>query len=358
MSNEQRLANHQIRVLVVDDSAVLRQSTKFILESDPGLKVVGEAKNGEEAVAMVKHLKPDVITMDVRMPRMGGLDAIRHIMADNPTPIVVVSSVNRDQETDLSSQARKLGAVCVLRRPGRASSPEYQAFIASLIEQVKLMSEVKVIARRRTRETVSPQRGISGPEAQSTKACKTQVVAIGSSTGGPAALHQILSALPADFYLPILIVQHISFGFVAGLVGWLDAACKLRVKVAEQRERIRPGTVYVAPDGHHLQVGFGRVRLSQGEPVTGHRPSVTVLFESVAGAYGPAAVAVILTGMGSDGARGMRTLRDAGAMTLAQDEASCVVFGMPKEAIGLGGVLHVVPLGKMAPTMTALCRRE
>ena len=347
-----------IRVLVVDDSAVLRQSTKFILESDPRLKVVGEAKNGEEAVALVRHLKPDVITMDVRMPRMGGLDAIRHIMAENPTPIVVVSSVNRNQETDLSSQARKLGAVCVLRRPGRASSLEYQAFTTRLIEQVKLMSEVKVIAQRRTRETTSPKSKISQPVVQSARALKTQVIAIGSSTGGPAALHRVLSALPSDFSLPILIVQHISFGFVDGLVGWLDAACKLRVKVAEQRERIRPGCVYIAPDEHHLQVGFGRIRLSQGEPVKGHRPSATVLFESVAGAYGPAAMALILTGMGADGARGMRTLRDAGATTIAQDEASCVVFGMPKEAIGLGGVLHVVPLEKMARTMVALCRRE
>jgi two-component system chemotaxis response regulator CheB len=357
MNTHQRLADHLIRVLVVDDSAVLRQSTRFILESDPRLKVVGEASDGEEAIALVRGLRPDVITMDITMPRMGGLDAIRHIMAENPTPIVVVSSIDRDQEMDISSQARKLGAVCVLRRPVGVSAREYQAFTTRLIEQVKLMSEVKVITQTRNRETAPPRTGIRGAAAQPGGMRGTQIIAIGSSTGGPAALHHVLGALPADFPLPILIVQHISFGFVEGLVGWLDAACKLRVKVAEQRERIRSGIVYIAPDGHHLQVGFGRIRLSQGEPVKGHRPSVTVLFESVAGAYGPAAVALILTGMGADGAEGMKTLRDAGAMTIAQDEASCVVFGMPKEAIGLGAVQHVVPLEKMAHTMMVLCKR-
>jgi len=349
-----------IRVLVVDDSAVLRQSLKFILESDPGLRVVGEAKNGEEAVALAGRLRPDVITMDIRMPRMDGLDAIRHIMAENPTPIVVVSSVDLDREMGISAQATRLGAVSVLRRPVSVSDRKYQAFTTRLIEQVKLMSEVKVITRTRTRETAPPKTRTPEPVVQPVvkKARETQIVAIGSSTGGPAALHQVLSALPADFSLPILIVQHISFGFVDGLAGWLDAACKLRVKVAEQRERIRPGIVYIAPDEHHLQAGFGRIRLSQDEPVKGHRPSATVLFKSVAKAYGPAAVALILTGMGADGAVGMKALRDAGAVTIAQDEASCVVFGMPKEAIALRAIQHIVPLEKIAPTMMALCRRK
>ena len=347
-----------IRVLVVDDSAVLRQSTKFILENDPGLKVIGEARNGEEAVALARRLKPDVVTMDIRMPRMDGLEAIRHIMADNPVPIVVVTGVDLDREMGISSQATRAGAVSVLRRPTRISDPEYKAFTARLVGQVKLMSDVRVVHRPMARKTapashLPPVGGIGGGERRG----QTKIVAIGSSTGGPAALHQMLSVVPADFPPPILIVQHIAFGFVEGLAGWLDGACKLRVKVAEQGKRIQPGFVYIAPDDQHLEIAYGRIRLTQGEPVGGHRPSVTPLFESVAKCYGPVAMGVIMTGMGADGAVGMKALREAGAITIAQDEGSCVVFGMPKEAIALGAIQHIVPLEKIAQTMGALCRR-
>jgi len=343
-------------VLVVDDSAVLRQSTRFILESDPGLKVVGEARNGEEAVALTRRLRPDVVTMDIRMPRMDGFEAIRHIMAESPVPIVVVTSVDLDREMGISSQATKLGAVSVLRRPARIADSEHQAFTARLIEQVKLMSDVKVVHRPMARKTaptpaLPPVGGISGGDRRG----PTEIVAIGSSTGGPAALHQILSALPADFPPPILIVQHIAFGFVEGLAGWLDGACKLRVKVAERGERIQPGFVYIAPDDQHLEIAYGRIRLSQSEPVGGHRPSATPLFESVARSYGPTAMGVILTGMGADGAVGMKALKETGAITIAQDEESCVVFGMPKEAITLGAIQHIVPLEKIAQMMVAFC---
>ncbi len=340
-----------IRVLVVDDSAVLRQGTRFILESDPELKVVGEARNGEEAVALTKLLRPDVITMDIRMPRMDGLEAIRHIMAENPVPIVVVSSMDPDRETGLASQAAKLGAVSIVRRTGRVSDPKYKAFIARLIEQVKLMSDVKVIQQR----IAPPETRAPKPTVQPGMRRKTQVIAIGASTGGPAALNQVLSALPANFLITILVVQHISFGFVEGLAGWLDAACKLQVKVARHGERIQPGAVHIAPDDQHMAIDvYGRIRLNQSDPINGHRPSITVLLESVAKAYGPAAMGVILTGMGSDGAVGMKALREIGAITIAQDEKSCVVFGMPKEAIALGAVQHIVPLEKMARTMMAL----
>ena len=344
-----------IRVLIVDDSAVLRQSLKFILESDPELKVVGEAHNGEEAVALTGRLRPDVITMDIRMPRMDGLEAIRHIMAGNPTSIVVVTSVDLDREIGVSSQARKLGAASIVRRPGGVNNPRYKTFVARLIQQVKLMSAVRVVHRSQSRDTpLRPQAG--APEPTGRRRPETKIIAIGSSTGGPAALHQIMSALPADVPVPILVVQHISFGFVEGLAGWLDGACKLQVKVAEQRERVQPGIIYIAPDDHHLQADkFGKTWLSQTEPIGGHRPSATALFQSVAQAYGSAAMGVILTGMGSDGAVGMKALRDAGAITIAQDEESCVVFGMPKEAMALGAVQHVVPLGKMAQMMMALC---
>lgn len=344
-------------MLIVDDSAVLRQSTRFILESDPELKVIGEAKNGEEAVALTRRLRPDVVTMDIRMPRMDGFEAMRHIMADNPVPIVVVTSVDLDQEMGISSQATKLGAVSVLRRPPRIADAEHKTFTARLVREIKLMSDVKMVHRPMDRKTaptphLPPTGGIRGGG----KRKQTEIIAIGSSTGGPAALHQVLSALPADFSPPILIVQHIAFGFVEGLAGWLDEACALRVKVAEQRERTQSGIIYIAPDNQHMEIRYGRIRLDPREPVGGHRPSATPLFESVAKSYGPTAMGVILTGMGADGAVGMKALVEAGAITIAQDEESCVVFGMPKEAIALRAIQHIVPLDKIAQMMVVLCR--
>lgn len=348
-----------IRVLVVDDSAVLRQSTKFILESDPDLKVIGEATNGVDALDQVDRLRPDVITMDIRMPKMDGLEAIRQIMAVRPAPIVVVTSIDLDRELGVTAQATKLGAVSVLRRPESVASPNYRTFAASLIQQVKLMSDVKLVHRPlegrdlRSAGLAAPPAGGFGGVANRTT--KTEIVAIGSSTGGPAALHKLLSGLPGSFPLPVVVVQHISFGFVKGLAEWLNDACQVRVKVAEQGERLQAGTVYIAPDECHLQVDrFNKISLSSADPVGGFRPSVTPLFQSVAHSYGAAAIGVILTGMGSDGAAGMLAMKQAGALNLAQDEATCVVFGMPKEAIALGAVQHVVPLDKMAAMIQSL----
>lgn len=345
-----------IRVLVVDDSAVLRQSTKFILESDPDLKVIGEASNGVDALDQVDRLRPDVITMDIRMPKMDGLEAIRQIMAARPAPIVVVTSIDLDRELGVTTQATKLGAVSVLRRPESVASPSYRTFAASLIQQVKLMSSVKLVHRpldgRESRNTVSAP---TMPPVALNRTTKTEIVAIGSSTGGPAALHKLLTSLPGNFSVPVVVVQHISFGFVKGLADWLNDACQVHVKVGEHGERLQAGTVYIAPDDCHLLVDrFNKVNLSSAEPVGGFRPSVTPLFQSTAHSYGAAAIGVILTGMGSDGAAGMLAMKQAGALNLAQDEASCVVFGMPKEAIALGAVQHVVPLDKMAAMIQSL----
>lgn len=346
-----------IRVLVVDDSAVLRQSTKFILESDPDLKVIGEAVDGADALELVDRLRPDVITMDIRMPKMDGLEAIRQIMAARPAPIVVVTSVDLDRELGVTTQATKLGAVSVLRRPESVASPTYRTFAASLIQQVKLMSSIKLVRRpldgREARSATATATGAAptgvAPSGMVGRTAKTEIVAIGSSTGGPAALHKLLTGLPGTFPLPIVVVQHISFGFVKGLADWLNDACQVRVKVGENGERLQPGTVYIAPDDHHLLVDrFNKINLSSGEAVSGFRPSVTPLFQSTAHSYGAAAIGVILTGMGSDGAAGMLAMKQAGALNLAQDEATCVVFGMPKEAIALGAVHHIVPLEKMA----------
>jgi two-component system chemotaxis response regulator CheB len=339
----------------VDDSAVLRQTTKLILESDPSLQVIGEASNGADAVTMAGRMHPDVITMDVRMPKMDGMQAIEQIMAENPTPIIVVTSTDLDREMGLSSQVTKLGAVSILQRPTGVAVPEFKPFTAKLIEQVKLMSAVKVVHRVKMTRPVPAETVIRMPTPLIKSTAKTEIVAIGSSTGGPAALYKILAAIPADFPVPIVIVQHISFGFVQGLAEWLNGACPLKVKVAQGGEKIQTGMVYLAPDGNHMQVDrLHRIALNSAEPIGGHRPSVTALFQSITVSYGPAAIAAILTGMGADGAVGMQALGRAGAITIAQDEASCIVFGMPKEAIALGGVQHIVPLDRIAQTLETL----
>lgn len=346
-----------IRVLVVDDSAVLRQQLRFILQSDRDLLVVGEARDGEEAVALAKKLRPDVITMDIRMPRMDGLDAIRHIMAEAPVPIVVVTAEDVDKELNVTQQAPQLGAVAVLHKPGGVSDPAYKAMAAKLIEQIKLMSEVKVISRPRSRE-IKPassiavsQKPVAPPIAR-----EVAIIAMGSSTGGPAALYKVLGGLPAGLPVPIVLVQHISFGFVEGLASWLAGGCKLQVKVGRHGDKLEASTVYIAPDNYHMVVDvYGRIRLRDTPPVGGHRPAVNVLFESVAEAYGSKAIGVLLTGMGSDGAKGMKAMYDAGAMTIAQDEQSCVVFGMPKEAIALGAARQIVPLEHIADMLVRLC---
>jgi two-component system, chemotaxis family, protein-glutamate methylesterase/glutaminase len=341
-----------IRVLIVDDSAVLRQSTKFILQSDPTLQVVGEATDGAEAIALVNRLQPDVVTMDVRMPKVDGAGAIREIMAEHPVPIIVVTGADLELETELVPQLIKLGAVSVVKRPVNVTNEERNAFALRLIEQVKLMSGVKVIRHLRSLP-FAPH--IAPPARETSARTRTEVVVIGASTGGPAALHKILSAMPADFSLPIVIVQHISFGFVEGLASWLNDASPLRVQIGQQGERMQPGVVYVAPDDRHLTVdAYRRLALTAAEPMGGHRPAVTALFQSAARSYGAAALAVLLTGMGADGALGMKALYDAGAITLAQDQASCVVFGMPKEAIALNAVKQIVPLDRIARTIQEL----
>ena len=350
-------------VLVVEDSAVIREFLIHVLSSDPTIQVIGTASNGLEALEAVRQKRPDVITMDIHMPRLDGLEAIREIMAEHPIPIVVVTSIDLEREVGLVTKATKLGAVAVLKRPASLSSDEYGAFASKLIQQVKSMSSVRMVHRARSLDAVSLASPTSRPTAAGLASApplalsttpdiaptKTEIVAIGSSTGGPAALHKILSAMPKNFSLPILIVQHISFGFVDGLASWLDDASPLHVQVAKLGDRVEPGNVYIAPDDQHLTIDrFKRIGLNSNPAIGGHRPAVTALFQSLAQAFGASGLAVILTGMGADGATGMKALRERGAITLAQDQASCVVFGMPKEAIVLGAIRHVVPLDLMA----------
>jgi two-component system chemotaxis response regulator CheB len=334
-----------IRVLLVDDSPTLRHLIRSILDSDPALQVVGEARNGKEAIALCHKLDPDIVTTDIRMPEMDGYEAIRHIMAESPRPILVLTSTQSDRELGTSFKAIEAGALMILGKPHGLPGQDPEA--DRLIAHVKAMADVKVVRRRWGVQKRAQAETSSTPDP-TPALCPAQIIAIGASTGGPPALHIILNQLPADLPLPVMIVQHISPGFVGGLARWLNDTTPLRVKVAEMDDGLQPGTAYLAPDGQHLLVKMrGLIGLGSSPPVDGHRPSVTALFESVALHYGSAAVGVLLTGMGSDGARGLKMMHGAGSRTLVQDEHSSVVFGMPKEAIALGAAGEVLPLEKI-----------
>lgn len=345
-----------IRALIVDDSPTLRWVLRTILESDPEVQVVGEARTGEEAVAFCAKSRPDVVTMDIHMPGMGGYEAIRRIMSESPCPIVVVTGLEASL-LDISFKALQLGALTVVSKPAGlpVENPEAQ----HLLTQVKLMAAVKVVRRTVrsavaepvTARTVQSPPGLPPLRPQN----RPRLLAIGVSTGGPPALQTLLNGLGAVFPLPIVIVQHISQGFVGGLAHWLDSTVPLPCKVAELYEALQPGVAYLAPDDHHLQIKpAGVVWLDSSPPLGSHRPAVTRLFESVARSYGAAAIGVLLTGMGQDGALGLKAMREAGACTLAQDQASSTVFGMPQAAIQLGAAQEVLPLDKIAARLRDL----
>jgi two-component system chemotaxis response regulator CheB len=341
-----------IRVLVADDSATVRELLVAILESDPGIRVVGHAKNGREAVDMARGLRPDVITMDVQMPEMDGFAATKEIMVEAPTPIIIVSSSSRGRDVDLSLNALRAGALMVVPKPDDPSSPLFNGRQEQFLAMAKAMAGVKVVRRWAVRASPAPP--LPGPPPG---AVAPRVVAIAASTGGPAALQRVLGDLPGDFPAPILVVQHIARGFTEGLAEWLGASSPLRVKLAEHRERPAPRTVYVAPDDRQLGVGDGeRLEVVDAPVVEGFRPSASYLFESAARRFGAAATAVILTGMGRDGVAGLHRVRDAGGHVIAQDRATSVVYGMPHAAVEAGVVDAVLPIEAIAGRLEKLAR--
>jgi two-component system chemotaxis response regulator CheB len=378
-----------IKVLVVEDSLTMQSMLVEILSTDPGIKVVGTATNGKDAIAQAHALKPDVVTMDIRMPIMDGFEATRRIMHECPTRIIVVSASIDSPDLNISFNAIKAGALEIVEKP-RGNAENFDSIRGRLVDLVKVMSEVKVVRRRahaapgaagsssalpalgasgiipavKDPATLPQQANIAGLHRGSSSGTFSRVntpaiLAIGSSTGGPAALNVVFKSLPKTLSVPIVVVQHISKGFTRGLVDWLQTECALPIKIAQQDERIFPGEIYFAPDNVHLILNRrGLLGLTQTAPVSFVRPSVTVLFESVAKHYSNQAIAVILTGMGDDGATGIRMIRDAGGTTLGQDEASCVVYGMPKAAAELNALSHVVPLPDIASRVVALCQRE
>lgn len=350
-----------IKVLVVEDSPVVRDFLVYILSSDPEIQVIGTANNGEEAIEFVSHKKPDVITMDINMPKMNGMDATRRIMETNPMPIVIVSGSWNVKEVETTFRAMEAGALAVVQRPRGIGHPDHEATAKELITTVKLMSEVKVVRRwpHYRRDIVAKAAPPPTEVNIQQLTAEIKIVAVGASTGGPVVLQTILSGLPKDFPVPLLIVQHMASGFVKGMVDWIGQSSGFPAHVASEGEYILPGHAYVAPDGAHMGVEAGnRIALSKDNPDDGLRPSVAYLFRSVANVYGRNAVGVLLTGMGKDGAEELKLMKDKGAITIVQDENSSVIFGMPKVAIERDAATYVLPPDRIAAALTSLTNKK
>ena len=352
-----------IRVLVAEDSPTAREYLIRILASDPGIEIVGEARDGVEAAAYAAKLRPDLIAMDLHMPNMDGLEATREIMNTTPTPIVIVTASTRGGDVERSMELLGAGALEVMMKPPSPGSPDFDAAAKRLIATVKSMAQVKVVRHRRPAPEGDLQafvQAIVQPIDRSRKTAdattnRAAIVAIAASTGGPAALHFLLANLPGDFAPPILVVQHITEGFSAGLASWLDSASSFRVKLAEHEEKLAPQTVYLAPDARHLGVGSrGAIVLADEPLIEGFRPSATYLFNSVGKAFGDTAIAVILTGMGDDGVQGLRTIHRSGGRVIAQDEKTSIVFGMPGAAIAAGLADFILPIDAIPSRLAEL----
>jgi two-component system chemotaxis response regulator CheB len=322
-----------IRVLIVDDSTLVRQALSEILSADPDIEVIGEARNGKEGYEKTLALKPDVITMDITMPVMDGLQATERIMEEAPTPIVIVSS----RDVQVIVKALGFGAMDFV-----ASTGDLDEIKEELLQKVKIASRVKALRRMHIRPVA--QRSIVPRDAAS------RVVALGISTGGPQALQVLLSKLPAQFSAGILVVQHISPGFVQGLVEWLSITSSLNIRVAQAGDLLKKGTVFFAPDGVHMTVNNEEkiVLKEDGSKKTLHVPSIDVLMRSVAEVYRERAVGVIMTGMGRDGVDGIAAIKSSGGNTLAQDEKTSAIYGMNKLAVDQGVIERVVALDQLA----------
>jgi two-component system chemotaxis response regulator CheB len=349
----------RIRVLVVDDSVTVRKRIVEMLSEGPDFTVVGEAENGKQGFEMCQSLRPDVVTLDMMMPVMSGLAATETIMAYCPTPILVVSSSTNRGELFKTYEALAAGALDVMDKPGDGEPEE--AWFARLASTLRLISRIRVITHPRARlgllrHTAAAQAAPPAPQAQA-PASALRAIAIGASTGGPGAVLEILRSLPKDFPLPILLVIHLSRNFGMAFAEWLDGESHLRVAFASNGDYLPPlgqGQVLMAPPDEHLELREGRLWLSRGPERHSCRPSVDVLFESVAKELGKSAAGCLLTGMGKDGAAGLLAMKNAGAQTIAQGEASCVVYGMPREAVMLGAASKQLQLDEIAPCLAGL----
>lgn len=346
----------KIRVLVADDSVTVRKHLTQVLMEDARFEVVGEARDGKEAFALCQQLRPDVVTLDIVMPVMDGLEATECIMAYCPTPILIVSSSLHRREVYSTYDALAAGAVDVIDKSS-AGAPD-GAWEQQFLSQLRRVSHIKVITHPRAKLGRNAARRTAAPLPPSPPhPGKHALVAIGASTGGPSTILTLLSALPADFPLPILFVLHLGEAFAESFVTWLDQKSPLPVSQAVDGAPLPlpgDGRVLMAPPDRHLEVRNGRLHLHRGPERFSCRPSVDVLFESVASELGSRAIGCLLTGMGRDGAAGLLRIKQAGGFTVAQDEATSVVYGMPREAALLGAADAVLPLDRIAPTLLAL----
>lgn len=348
------MENQKIKVLVIDDSAMIRSVMKEIINQEKDMVCVGSAPDPIVAREMIKQLNPDVLTLDVEMPKMDGLEFLERLMRLRPMPVVMVSTLT-ERGSDITFRALELGAVDFVSKPKMDIARGMTEYAIEITDKIRAAAQSRV----RTRKAVAPMvvdekftadailsRGVPGRYASTEK-----LIIIGASTGGTEAIKEVLTRLPAD--VPgILVTQHMPENFTKSFADRLNSLCKISVKEAEHNERILPGHAYIAPGHSHLLLKRSganyMTELNQGPPVNRHRPSVDVLFRSAANVAGANAMGIILTGMGKDGAQGLLEMKNAGSFTIAQDEASCVVFGMPREAIALGGAQEVLPLQNVA----------
>jgi two-component system chemotaxis response regulator CheB len=349
------MSMNKVRVLVVDDSALMRKLIPQMLESDPSIEVVGTAMDGNFCLKKIEELRPNVVTLDLQMPGMNGMDTLKEIMRRHPLPVIVVSSHSTDGAS-ITFKALGLGAFDFVTKPQDASAHMAET-ARQLIAKIKAAADCKVVRPGISGTAVRVEKPVSAKSGPP----PTKTVAIGISTGGPQALEFLLAQLPPDFPGTILVVQHMPSGFTEMFAKRLDELCALRVKEAQSGDVLQAGRVLVCPGSRHMTVKrlpMGDVVVLNDEPlVNGHRPSVDVLFHSLAQEFGRMSVAVLMTGMGDDGAQGLGEVKKAGGMTIAQSEESCVVFGMPKAAIERGYATRVVGLEVLASTLQALCGR-
>ena len=348
-----------ITVLVVEDSPTTRGFLVHIL-TDAGMRVIGAVSNGEEAVRFVQRTRPDVVTMDIHMPVMNGIEATARIMETNPVPIVIVSSNWDPREVEMTFRAMEAGALAVVRRPHGIDHPDHRATAAELVlRESALMSEVKVVRRWPRQQPKDPDVANDHQSVPASVPDSVRVVAIGASTGGPAVLQTILQRITPDFPAPFLIVQHMATGFLPGMVEWLRGTSRISLKMAARDETVLPGHAYVAPDGFHMGVkSSGKIILAAEAFEQGARPSVSYLFRSAAASYGRNTVGILLTGMGRDGAKEMKLLKEMGAITIAQNEESSVIYGMPAAAVELDAAQYVLSPEQIVDTLTRLTIRD
>jgi two-component system, chemotaxis family, protein-glutamate methylesterase/glutaminase len=353
-----------IKVLIVDDSASVTMLLSQIINEQNDMQVIGKANNGRDAIELAEKLRPDIITMDIHMPGVDGFEATRTIMQNTPTPIVIISSLLNNKEMKISFKALEEGALAVLEKPPGPANPKFESVCRDLVDTLRAMSGMRVIRKREIIKLSQSLLKVAETDSSSfnqfESICPKKIIAIASSTGGPAAIKDILSELPEGLPVPIVIVQHISSGFLSCMVDWIQASVTLRCEVASQGQALKPGHVYFAPDGYHMMIEDSEegliAKLEDFPPINLHRPSATPLFKSVAASCGDRAIGIVLTGMGSDGAEGLLEMKSVSATTFVQDKVSSIVHSMPEAALAIGAASEAISIEMIAPRIIQLLK--